>query len=189
MKNKEYIDISKAFSSSHLEKVGASTTFNSFVPINKIAELKGLKSTCSIRLATFLGIHYRSNSILGLRDSVYIRYSLFDLTKIHVYSTKGEFLCVARQVEKVHPMANHLGTIKDMEQFKQQIQKQQRQFKKAKKDFLRYFPKEQAEVIEIEQKEVIEIENFKQTKTLLKRKLNFREQQINVPAFNADYEK
>ena len=138
---------------------------------------------------TFLGLHYRSDSILGLRDSVYIRYSLFDLTKIHVYSTKGEFLCVARQVEKVHPMANHLGTVKDMEQFKQQIQKQQRQFKKAKKDFLRYFPKEKAEAIEIEQEEVIGIEKFEQTKTPLKRKLNFREEQMNVPVFNADYEK
>ena len=47
----DYISISKAFSSSLVEKVGARTTFNSFVPINKIAELKGLKSTRSIRLA------------------------------------------------------------------------------------------------------------------------------------------
>jgi hypothetical protein len=46
----EYISISKAFSSSLVEKVGASTTFNSFVPINKIAEAKGLKSNRSIRL-------------------------------------------------------------------------------------------------------------------------------------------
>ena len=138
---------------------------------------------------TFLGLHYRSDSILGLRDSVYIRYSLFDLTKIHVYSTKGEFLCVARQVEKVHPMANHLGTVKDMEQFKQQIQKQQRRFKRVKKEFLKYFPKEKAEAIEIEQEEVIEIEKFEQPKTPLKRKLNFREQQMNIPVFNADYEK
>ncbi len=51
MKNEEYIDISKAFSSSLVEKVGASTTFNSFVPINKIAELKELKSNRSLRLA------------------------------------------------------------------------------------------------------------------------------------------
>ena len=138
---------------------------------------------------TFLGLHYRSDSILSLRDSVYIRYSLFDLTKIHVYSTKGEFLCIARQVEKVHPMANHLGTVKDMEQYKQQIQKQQRQFKKAKKDFLKYFPKEQAEVIEIEQESILEIEKLEQPKTPLKHKLNFREQQMNVPVFNADYEK
>jgi hypothetical protein len=46
----EYISISKAFSSSLVEKVGASNTFNSFVPINKIAEAKGLKSNRSIRL-------------------------------------------------------------------------------------------------------------------------------------------
>ena len=138
---------------------------------------------------TFLGLHYRSDSILGLRDSVYIRYSLFDLTKIHVYSTKGEFLCIARQVEKVHPMANHLGTVKDMEQFKQQIQKQQRQFRKAKKDFLKYFPKEQAEVIEIEPQERIMAEQQIIEKPKRERKLSPRELQMYRPIFNTDYEK
>ena len=138
---------------------------------------------------TFLGMHYRSDYLLDLREKVFIRYSLFDLSKVSVYSMKGEFLCIARQVEKVHPMANHLGTVKDMEQFKQQIQKQQRKFKRVKKEFLKYFPKEKAEAIEIEQEEVIEIEKFEQTKTPLKRKLNFREQQMNIPVFNADYEK
>ena len=138
---------------------------------------------------TFLGLHYRSDSILGLRDSVYIRYSLFDLTKIHVYSTKGEFLCIARQVEKVHPMANHLGTVKDMEQFKQQIQKQQRQFKKAQKEFLKYFPKEQAEVIEIEPQERIMAEQQIIEKPKRERKLSPRELQMYRPIFNTDYEK
>ena len=138
---------------------------------------------------TFLGMHYRSDYLLDLREKVFIKYSLFDLSNVLVYSMKGEFLCIARQVEKVHPMANHLGTVKDMEQFKQQIQKQQRRFKRVKKEFLKYFPKEKAEAIEIEQEEVIEIEKFEQTKTPLKRKLNFREQQMNVPVFNADYEK
>lgn len=138
---------------------------------------------------TFLGLHYRSDSILGLRDSVYIRYSLFDLTKIHVYSTKGEFLCIARQVEKVHPMANHLGTVQDMEQYKQQIQKQQRQFKKAKKDFLKYFPKEQAEVIEIETQESLMTEQPIIEKPKRERKLSPRELQMYRPIFNTDYEK
>ena len=138
---------------------------------------------------TFLGMHYRSDYLLDLREKVFIKYSLFDLSKVLVYSIKGEFLCIARQVEKVHPMANHLGTVKDMEQFKQQIQKQQRRFKRVKTEFLKYFPKEKAEAIEIEQEEVIEIEKFEQTKTPLKRKLNFREQQMNIPVFNADYEK
>ena len=138
---------------------------------------------------TFLGMHYRSDYLLDLREKVFIRYSLFDLSKVSVYSIKGEFLCIARQVEKVHPMANHLGTVKDMEQFKQQIQKQQRRFNRAKKEFLKYFPKEKAEAIDIEPEEVIEIEEFEQPKTPLKRKLNFREQQMNVPVFNTDYEK
>lgn len=138
---------------------------------------------------TFLGMHYRSDYLLDLREKVFIKYSLFDLSKVLVYSIKGEFLCIARQVEKVHPMANHLGTVKDMEQFKQQIQKQQRRFKRVKKEFLKYFPKEKAKAIEIEQEDVIEIEKFEQPKTPLKHKLNFREQQMNVPVFNADYEK
>ena len=138
---------------------------------------------------TFLGMHYRSDYLLDLREKVFIKYSLFDLSKVIVYSIKGEFLCIARQVEKVHPMANHLGTVKDMEQFKQQIQKQQRKFNRVKKEFLKYFPKEKAEAIDIEPEEVIEIEKFEQPKTPLKRKLNFREQQMNVPVFNADYEK
>lgn len=132
---------------------------------------------------TFLGLHYRSDSILGLRDSVYIRYSLFDLTKIHVYSTKGEFLCIARQVEKVHPMAKHLGTVKDMEQFKQQIQKQQRQFKKAQKEFLKYFPKEQAEVIEIEPQERIMTEEPIIEKPKRERKLTVLQLMINLLMF------
>ena len=86
-------------------------------------------------------------------------------------------------------MANHLGTVKDMEQFKQQIQKQQRRFKRVKKEFLKYFPKEKAEAIEIEQEEVIEIEKFEHPKTPLKSNMNFRAQQLNNPVFNAYYEK
>ena len=49
---------------------------------------------------TFLGMHYRSDVILGLRDKVYVRYSLFDLSKVQVYSMKGEFLCVAHRVNE-----------------------------------------------------------------------------------------
>lgn len=46
----EYINISKASSSSLVEKAGASTAFNSFIPIKEIAQAKGLKSTRSIRM-------------------------------------------------------------------------------------------------------------------------------------------
>ena len=139
---------------------------------------------------TFLGLHYRSDILLDLRESVFIRYSLFDLSKIHVYSMKGEFLCVARQVEKVLPMANHLGTVKDMEEYKHQIQKQKRQFNKAKKEFLKYYPAQDAEVLEIEKDEpIIEIEKFEQNKIHQKRHLTERETQMNIPIFSSNYKK
>ena len=137
---------------------------------------------------TFLGMHYRSDVILGLRDKVYVRYSLFDLSKVHVYSMKGEFLCVAHRVQKVHPMANVLGTVKDMEEYKQQYQRQQRQFKKAKKEFLKYYPSEKAEVLEIEPEENV-IEVILEPKPKRERKLTPRERQMNVPMFNSNYEK
>lgn len=137
---------------------------------------------------TFLGLHYRSEVLLDLRETVFIRYSLFDLSKIYVYSMKGEFLCIARQVEKVHPMANHLGTVKDMEEFKQRIQKQKRQFNNAKKEFLKYYPTEKAEVLEIEHEPVVEIVPPEE-KPKRERKLTPREQQMNRPIFNSDYEK
>ena len=160
---------------------------------------------------TFLGMHYRSDVILGLRDKVYVRYSLFDLSKVHVYSIKGEFLCVAHRVQKVHPMANVLGTVKDMEEYKQQYQRQQRQFKKAKKEFLKYYPGEKAEVLKIEPEPALEIEEQPNTKRERRRraeaeeacveqdsqrrlkrahkKLTPRERQMNVPMFDSNYEK
>lgn len=138
---------------------------------------------------TFLGLHYRSEVLLDLRETVFIRYSLFDLSKIYVYSMKGEFLCVARQVEKIHPMANHLGTVKDMEEFKQRIQKQKRQFNKAKKEFLKYYPTEDAEVLEIEREPVVEIAPISEEKLKREKKKTPREQQMNRLIFNSDYEK
>ena len=139
---------------------------------------------------TFLGLHFRSDFLIDLREKVFIRYSLFDLSKIYVYSIKGEFLCTTRQVEKIHPMANHLGTVKDMEEFKQQIQKQKRQFNKAKKEFLKYFPAEKTEVLEIVPEEkIVEIEKYEQKKMPREHKPTERETQMNIPIFSSNYEK
>lgn len=141
---------------------------------------------------TFLGLHYRSEVLLDLRESVFIRYSLFDLSKIYVYSMKGEFLCVARQEEKIHPMANHLGTVKDMEEFKQRIQKQKRQFNRAKKEFLKYYPTEDAEVLEIDvvnEEQMKSVQELSVVKTKRERKQTPREQQMNRPIFANDVEK
>ena len=137
---------------------------------------------------TFLNMHYRSECILGLRDKVNIRYSLFDLSKIHVYSTKGEFLCVAHRVQKVHPMARVLGTVKDMEDYKQQYKKQQQIKNRLVKKLKATYPKEEIKLLEIEPEitdEIIE----EQPKPKSERKLTPREQQINRPIFTSNYEK
>lgn len=137
---------------------------------------------------TFLNMHYRSECILGLRDKVNIRYSLFDLSKIHVYSTKGEFLCVAHRVQKVHPMARVLGTVKDMEEYKQQYKKQQQFKNKLIKQVKKTFPKEEIQLLEIEKEPILEIEQFDE-KPKKEKKKTPREQQMNKPIFNSNYEK
>lgn len=137
---------------------------------------------------TFLGMHYRSEVILGIRDMVNIRYSLFDLTKIYVYSKKGEFLCVAKRVEKVHPMARVLGSVKDMEEYKQQYVKQQQIKNRLIKKVKATFPKEELRILEIEPEETNTVPTEPEKKRREK-KLTPRERQINRPFFNSDYEK
>ena len=138
---------------------------------------------------TFLGLHYRNDILLDLRGEVFIRYSLFDLTKIYVYSPKGEFLCIAHQVQKVHPMANVLGTVKDMQELKHQVKRQGRQLNKAKREFIKCFPDSDIQVLEIEQEPIIEIEQFEPEKTIREHKLTPREKQMNKPMFDSDFEK
>ncbi len=132
----------------------------------------------------FLGQNYYNEALFGFREKVYVRYSLFDLSKVYVYSLKGEFICSAKQVQKVHPMANHLGTVKDMEDFKQIIQRNQRIKKKAVKEFKKYFDIETTGILELpEIEKPVEIEPAKPKK---EKKLTVREQQMNRPYFASD---
>lgn len=135
----------------------------------------------------FLGQNYYNEALFGFREKVYIRYSLFDLSKVYVYSLKGEFICVARRVQKIHPMANHLGTIKDMEDFKQIIQRNQRIKKKAVKEFKKYFDIETTGILELSEVEKpVESEPVKPKR---EKKLTVREQQMNRPYFANEVER
>lgn len=138
---------------------------------------------------TFLNMHYRSEAILGIRDKVNIRYSLFDLSKVNVYSKKGEFLCVAHRVQKVHPMARVLGTVKDMEDYKYQYEKQQKIKNRLVKQIKKTFPKEELQVLDIVPEPTLEIEQFELEKTVREHKLTPREKQMNKPMFDSDFEK
>jgi len=79
----------------------------------------------------FLNADYYDEALYGLREEVIIRYSLFDLTQIKVYSMSGDLLCIARRVEPVHPMAAHLGDIKDMNELKHRIAEKNRNERKT----------------------------------------------------------
>ena len=138
---------------------------------------------------TFLNMHYRSEAILGIRDKVNIRYSLFDLSKVNVYSKKGEFLCVAHRVQKVHPMARVLGTVKDMAEYKYQYEKQQKIKNRLVKQIKKTFPKEELQVLDIVPEPTLEIEQFEPEKTVREHKLTPREKQMNKPMFDSDFEK
>jgi hypothetical protein len=74
----------------------------------------------------FLNADYYDDNLYGLRDSVLIKYSLFDLSYVKVCSSSGDFLCNAKRVMPVHPMAHHIGDVKDVEELKQKLAQQKR---------------------------------------------------------------
>jgi len=136
----------------------------------------------------FLQTNYNHDKLYGLKERVIIRYSLFDLTKVKVYSDKGEFICEAKRVEKTHPMAYHMGTIKDMEDFKQKIQKQQKIRNRTLKAVRKYLPADDIKFLKIQMEEEI-IETSAKIIELKPKKETPREEQINKLFFTSDYEK
>lgn len=96
----------------------------------------------------FLNCDYFDERLYGFKSKVLIKYNLFDLTHIKVYTLKGEFLCTAERVTETHPMAKILGTVEDMEDFKQKIQKQKRLKRKTINSLKAYLPQEEIKLIE-----------------------------------------
>ena len=74
----------------------------------------------------FLNCDYFDERLYGLRGKVLVKYNLFDLTNVKIFTPKGEYLCTAERVTETHPMAKLLGTVEDLEDYKQKIQKQQK---------------------------------------------------------------
>lgn len=79
----------------------------------------------------FLNCDYFDERLYGFKSKVLIKYNLFDLTSIKVYTTKGEYLCTAERVTETHPMAKLLGSVTDFEDYKQKIVKQRKLHKKT----------------------------------------------------------
>lgn len=95
--------------------------------------------TISSQGIRFLNSWYFNDALYGIRQKVIIKYSLFDLSYISIYTISGKFLCRADRITLTHPLAHYTGEIEDIEDYKQKIQKQ-KQLKnktiKACKEFL-----------------------------------------------------
>ncbi|MFA5161177.1 MAG: Mu transposase C-terminal domain-containing protein [Elusimicrobiales bacterium] len=73
----------------------------------------------------FLGADYWSDELYGLKQRAVIRYSLLDPESLKVYTEKEQFLCVARRVESLHPMAR-LGSAQNQQELERAIAGQKR---------------------------------------------------------------
>jgi len=74
----------------------------------------------------FLHADYFHEALFGFRDEVVIRYDLHNISQIHVYLKRGDFLCTAERRKAIHPMAAHLGDAQDVTELKHRIAEQRR---------------------------------------------------------------
>ena len=96
----------------------------------------------------FLNCDYFDERLYGFKSKVLIKYNLFDLTSIKVFTTKGEYLCTAERVSETHPMTKILGDVKDFEDYKQKIVKQRQLRKKTINSVKQYLSNEEVKFIE-----------------------------------------
>ena len=96
----------------------------------------------------FLNCDYFDERLYGLRGKVLIKYNLFDLTSVKVFTPKGEYLCTAERVTETHPMAKILGTVEDLEDYKQKIQKQQKLKRKTINSVKKLLTNDEVKLIE-----------------------------------------
>ena len=118
-----------------------------------------------------LNCDYFDERLYGFRGKVLIKYNLFDLRSINVFTPKGEYLCTAERVTETHPMAKLLGDVKDYEDYKQKIEKQRKLRRKTINSVKQYFSNEEVKLLEtkiIKEKD----ENLTTVKMSFKSRLN-----------------
>lgn len=114
----------------------------------------------------FLNCDYFDERLYGFKSKVLIKYNLFNLTSIKVFTTKGEYLCTAERVTDTHPMAKILCDVKDFEDYKQKIVKQRQLRKKTINSVKQYLSNEEVKFIKQKMDESKEIEFKPHSNTL-----------------------
>ena len=114
----------------------------------------------------FLNCDYFDERLYGFKNKVLIKYNLFDLRSIKVFTTKGEYLCTAERVTETHPMAKILGDVKDFEDYKQKIVKQRQLRKRTINSVKQYLSNEEVNFIEQKMDEPKEVKFKPHSNTL-----------------------
>ena len=109
----------------------------------------------------FLNCDYFDERLYGYKSKVLIKYNLFDLASIKVYTPKGEYLCTAERVTETHPMAKLLGDVKDYEDYKQKIVRQRQLKKKTVESVKKYLKTEDIKLLETELETQSDLPQFK----------------------------
>ena len=140
----------------------------------------------------FLNCDYFDERLYGLRGKVLVKYNLFDLTSVKVFTPKGEYLCTADRVTETHPMAKILGTVEDLEDYKQKIQKQQKLKRKTINSVKKLLTNDEIKLIEARsnQEELENSNNFQKEfkpRSNSVQKINNREN--SLPIFKNNSEK
>ena len=91
----------------------------------------------------FLKNNYYDEALFGYKKEVIIKYSLFNLSSIKVYKLNGEFLCEAKRVESIHPLANYLGEAKDIEELKQKTKLKKQLEKRTEQEYINHLKRNQ----------------------------------------------
>jgi len=135
----------------------------------------------------FLKSDYYDESLYGLRTSVVIKYSLFDLSYIKVYLTNGQFLCVAKRLKAINPIANYVGGPKDIEELTQRIKQQKQLEKQTIKAYLTEIKKDKIYLPTLEEANYNEFESLDTRKEIVQ---IFDDIEENKPiAFSSNYER
>ena len=109
----------------------------------------------------FLNCDYFDERLYGFKSKVLIKYNLFNLTSIKVFTPKGEYLCTAERVTETHPMAKLLGDVKDYEDYKQKIVRQRQLKKKTVESVKKYLETKDIKLLETELKAPNDLPPFK----------------------------
>lgn len=137
----------------------------------------------------FLKSDYYDESLYGLKEKVVIKYSLFDLSYIKVYSTNGKFICVATRLEPINPIANYEGTAKDINEFKERVKQKKALEKQTVQAYLSELKKEKVYIPSLE--EIPDYDEYKsiEDKRLYVESLKDIDDENSLPVFHNRYER